>query len=188
MMIAYKGFNPDLSYSLGCGNIKYSKMEWNEENEASAGHVGMHCAADPLDCLDYYPVWKNSVYFMVMVDGDINETNGNSQISCTRMKLLKQLTLEEFVFCSVNYIAEHPYLPMNHRVESEQPLNMDSEDFLIVRGKDPVAGGRKGMVIGLLKESLSDNSITDMSVFTVGKDGFKENVLYDVTGKKKGVI
>ncbi len=44
MMIAYKGFDKDLSCTA-CGNrFQYELGKWNEEKEANCARNGFHCA------------------------------------------------------------------------------------------------------------------------------------------------
>ena len=93
MMIAYKAFDKDLSCTSGGNRYQYRLCIWNEEKEANCARNGFHCAENPLDCLSYYPYWDNAVYYMVLVDGDINEDAYCSRISTTRLKLVKQLNL-----------------------------------------------------------------------------------------------
>ena len=69
MLIAYKGFNPDLT----CKGYKFKLDEWNTEEEANCFKNGLHCAENPLDCLSYYR-WDKAVFYQVIADGDINES------------------------------------------------------------------------------------------------------------------
>ena len=62
MIMAYKGFEKDLSCTLGAGRYQYKVGEWHEEDRAKCANTGLHCAENPLDCLNYYPDTENSVY------------------------------------------------------------------------------------------------------------------------------
>ena len=94
---AYKMFNKDLTCTLGKGKYQYKPGEWIEEPEANCRQNGFHCAKNPLDCLSYYPSWDNSQCWIVEIGGDIDEDSVDSKVSCTRIRLVKRLTLEEFV-------------------------------------------------------------------------------------------
>ena len=65
-MIAYKGFHKDLK----CLGFQFQEHGINETEKANCRQNGFHCAENPLDCLCYYPNWKNSVYYIVDASGD----------------------------------------------------------------------------------------------------------------------
>ena len=104
MILAYKGFDLDLSCTSRGNRFQYVRDRWNEEPRAKCGENGFHCAENPLDCLTYYPCMEKSVYYLVVAAGDINDDENGSRISCTRLRLVKRLNLEEFVAHSLNYI------------------------------------------------------------------------------------
>lgn len=54
MVKAYKGFNKDLTCTMGNGCFQYRENEWMEEPEANCVRNGFHCCYNPLDCLSYY--------------------------------------------------------------------------------------------------------------------------------------
>ena len=83
-MIAYKGFQKDLK----CRGFQFQEYGINETEKANCRQNGFHCAENPLDCLCYYPNWKNSVYYIVDASGDLDEDGEDSKISCTQMRLL----------------------------------------------------------------------------------------------------
>ncbi|MCD8110863.1 MAG: hypothetical protein LUE14_12365 [Clostridiales bacterium] len=185
MWIAYKAFNPDLSCGHGSGRFRYLPQQWNEEPEANCVRNGFHSAEDPVDCLSYYPLWDNAVYWAVLLDGEMNEDGTDTKIASTRLKPLRQLTLEEFVFCACKYRADHPYLSQE---DVEKSLG-NGASIRIVRGKDPSAEGNKGDVIGLLKEAADSPRITDISVFTIDGRNFLPGVVYGLdcqVGKVNG--
>lgn len=64
-MIAYKGFQKDLK----CRGFQFQEYGINETEKANCRQNGFHCAENPLDCLCYYPNWKNSVYYIVDASG-----------------------------------------------------------------------------------------------------------------------
>ena len=168
MLIAYKGFNPDLT----CKGYKFKLDEWNTEEEANCFKNGLHCAEDPLDCLSYYPDWDKAVYYQVIADGDINESGDDTKISCTRMLLAKELSKEEFVLAACDYMIKNPMMKENSFVQREHASS--NEGFFgmkIVRGKHPGASGRKGDIIALLKEEEDSRKIVRISMFKI--DGVK---------------
>ncbi len=44
MIIAYKGFDKDLSCTAGGNRFQYELGTWNEETEANCARNGFHCA------------------------------------------------------------------------------------------------------------------------------------------------
>lgn len=93
-MIAYKGFEKDLV----CRGYQFTKDKVHETDQANCRENGFHCAENPLDCLYYYRDWKNSVYYLVEASGDLDEDGADTKISCTRLRLLKELDFKGFCF------------------------------------------------------------------------------------------
>lgn len=182
MMIAYKGFNPNLTCTSGGHTFQYKTGIWNEEPEANCRRNGFHCAEDPLDCLNYYRNWDKSVYYVVLADGDINEDGTDTKISCTRMKLLHQLSIEEFVAHSLKYIYDHPKRKNNRRVKTD--TGEATEQFVIVRGKRPVAKGKRGMVLGFAKETQDGQNIAEIGLYVVDGKEILPDTWYDICGKE----
>ena len=180
MIMAYKAFNKDLTCTLGRGKFQYEEGKWFEEKEANCIRNGFHCAENPLDCLNYYGDMEKAVYYIVLADGDINEDGTDSKISCTRIKLVKRLTLVEFVAHALNFLYDHPERESSHTV-SERGTAWKS--FVIVRGKEPIAKGEAGTVIGLLKEEQESCIITEIGLYTVGEQGIKPGVWYNIRGE-----
>ena len=92
-MIAYKGFEKDLV----CRGYQFTKDKVHETDQANCRENGFHCAENPLDCLCYYRDWKNSVYYLVEASGDLDEDGADTKISCTRLRLLKELDFKRFL-------------------------------------------------------------------------------------------
>lgn len=184
MIIAYKGFDKDLSCTSYNNRFQYELDKWNEEPEANCACNGFHCAEDPLDCLRYYPDWKNSVYYMVLVGGDINEDGADSRISCTRLKLLKQLDLEELIAHSLRYLCVHPFRKKhNYRVKEDRGEAYSG--FTVIRGKNPIAKGKMGDVLGLLKEESNSRRIAEAGIYTVDGATILPDIWYDINGNRE---
>ena len=186
MIIAYKAFAPDLSCTSGGHRFQYKIGIWNQEPIADCAKRGFHCAEDPLDCLIYYPNWDQAVYYMVLADGDIDEDGQNSKMSCTRLKLVKQLNLEEFVAHSLHYLIRHPGRTRNYQVRKDR--GSAQSGFAIVQGKEPAAKGRLGDVLGLAKEEGDSQEIAEAGLFIVDGKNYLPDIWYDVRGKSLGGI
>ena len=53
-MIAYKGFNGDLTCTFGKGVFQYEAGTTIEEDRSKCARTGLHCAEYVLDCLKWY--------------------------------------------------------------------------------------------------------------------------------------
>ena len=165
MIIAYKAFDKDLSCTSGGNRFQYRLGIWNEEDEANCSHNGFHCAENPLDCLTYYSDWNSAVYYMVLADGDIDEDACDSKISATRLKLVKKLNLAEFIAHSLRYLCEHPMRSNHARVAGNEGEARNG--FVVVRGKNPVAKGKTGDVLGFVKETAGSREVSEIGLFVV---------------------
>lgn len=161
-MKAYKGFNKDLTCTLGRGVFQYQEGVTYTEGEANCVKNGFHAAENPLDCLTYYPNWDNSVYYEVDAGGDIDEDGRDSKIACTELTLVKKLELDEFTVAAVKYMIQHPRRAwtvrsgkVNVRAEIGIPK---SETALIIRGKNPE-------IAPVQKENIMDPAMPGIVAF-----------------------
>lgn len=143
-MKAYKA----TAKGLICRGHKFKRNEVNICAEAKCVNCGWHCAEDPLDCLSYYPDFKNSEFYIVAAGGDIHEDGSDSKISCTEITFGERLTMERFVEESIFYHAKHP-LRGNSRIK--QNTGDACGGFAIVRGYEPMASGKRGDVLGFIE-------------------------------------
>ena len=185
MMIAFKGFDKDLTCTSSGNTYQYRLNAWNAESEANCGKNGMHCAENPLDCLSYYPDWNQAVYYMVAVDGDIDEDACDSKISCTRLRLIKKLDMGEFVAHSLKYMLDHPLRSDNHRVCRNKGEDI-GQGFVIVRGCNPMAKGTLGTVLGFAKEGRGIGEITELGIHIVDGKEILPDTWYNIRGRKVG--
>ena len=176
-MIAYKGFQKDLK----CRGFQFQEYSINETEKANCRQNGFHCAENPLDCLCYYPNWKNSVYYIVDASGDLDEDWEDSKISCTKMRLLKKIELRSLLLHGAAYMAKYPNRKWNSHVAKENGTSCNG--FCIVRGKDPKAKGQKGDLLLLLKEQPGNSQILEIGVICIDGQKYPEEAWIDVTGK-----
>lgn len=187
MEVVYKALNKDLTCTMGRGTFQYKEGVWIEENEANVGCNGLHACLNILDCLGYYSLSENHVYYMALADGDISEDGSNTRVSCTRLKLVKKLGVQDIVLHGMNFIIEHPNLETSSRYVTEE-RGVVKENFLIVRGKNPAGRGKKGDVIGFLKEHPNSSEIISAGILVVDGENIEEDVFYRLDGKKVGAI
>lgn len=184
-MIAYKGFTGDLTSVMGNGDRKtctFAPGITLEVPESKTGRSGFHCCENPFDCFSYYSPETGSRYFIVEAEGDINE-DGPGRIACTKITLLRELSLKEFTGHGVMYMVKHP-LRKNwkkygvvYRVGEDHAYARKGQVIAIARGPEPVAGGEAGSIVGLIKEP-EPGRITGARLFTVtaGKAGRKYTI------------
>ena len=161
---------------------KYKKDILNETSEANCRKNGFHCAENPLDCLSYYSNWDRAAYYIVDASGDINEDDMDSKISCTKLKLLKKLTVEDFVVEGLKYMFVHPFREWNSNVKKDEVTS--NKSFAFVRGKNPVASGKMDSIIGMAKESPYSSDIICINILKI--DGVKvmPDTWYDINGEE----
>ena len=92
-MLAYKGFNADLTCTCGRGTFQYEIGKTIKESKSKCRNSGAHCAEYPLECLRWYPLGCGNRYFLVEASGSLDELGGtDTQLACTEITLLKELS------------------------------------------------------------------------------------------------
>jgi len=180
-MLAYKGFTKDLTAALGSGNYQFEIGVKAETEKAKCASTGFHCAEDPLDVLDYYS-GPTDRYCIVKAEGDIHEDAHGSRISCTSLTPVKEITRQQLAAHACDYMYRHPNRETNKAVAEER--GKADNYFAIVRGKNPIAKGRKGTVIFLLSEARESREIIGITALEIDGKQYKENVYYDSEGKE----
>lgn len=175
-MIAYKG----LERNLTCRGYQFYKGCVNITDKANCAQNGFHCAENPLDCLSYYSNWRHSVYYVVKAEGDLDEDGVDSKISCTRMTLVKELSMEELLLHALAYMVRHPERNPHSRVQREKGKAVDG--FTVVRGKSPRAEGKMGDILALAKEFPDSRKIQEVALFVIDGKTYFADILYDVKG------
>ena len=168
-MIAYKGFEKNLS----CRGYQFKRYGINETTEANCRQNGFHCAENPLDCLVHYPNWKKSTYFIVKAFGDLDEDDQDTKISCTKIELIEELDFPTLLLRGAAYMAIHPDRPWCSLVCKE--TGVGNNGFVIVRGKQPKAKGRKNDLLILVQEEPDSNEIIYVNQLCVDGTRYKEN-------------
>lgn len=178
-MIAYKGFNPGLI----CKNYQF-EMGINRTKEANCRANGFHCAANPLDCLSYYPDIHSSEYYIVDAGGDIDEDGDDSKISCTELNIRKRLEIRDFFMLGLAFMADHPRLIKSGCVREGQARA--SRGYAVVCGTNPLASGEIGDILALAKEDPVQRRIVQIACVQVDGKEILPNVWYDINLKKCG--
>lgn len=178
-MRAFKAFNKNMTCTHGSGSYQYKENSIYTTEMAQAHVTGFHCAAYILDCYKYYAKSKDTVICPVEALGDIDEDGSDTKISCTVMKIGKRLTAEQIVFEALLYLKNHPKFDDRNILRDKGKDNF----ICIVRGRNPIASGSKGTVLGLIEED-SKHNVTGLAIYKVGCEGIQPGRFYDLEGKE----
>jgi hypothetical protein len=180
-MIAYKGFAPGLI----CRGYQFV-MGLNVTDKANCTANGFHCAENPLDCLTYYPNMEQSEYYLVDAGGDVDEDAVDSKIACTELTIRKKLSREEFFLHALAYMYDHPSRKCSRHVRRDQGM-AEANGYVVVRGADPVAMGKRNSILALAKEGPGPHRIEQVTLICVDGKRAKPNVWYDADLKERAV-
>lgn len=170
-MLAYKGFKSDLTCTFGRGTFQYQTGQTIKSEGSKAQHTGLHCAENPVECLCWYPLGGGNRYFLVEAAGSIDELGGtDTQLACTEMTLLKELSLKEFAGHAMIYMVKHPLRAWKCDRRMLQIAEDEAEadgagHIAIARGLHPKVRGKHGAVLGLIRDN--GGLIEDAKLFTV---------------------
>lgn len=183
-MIAYKGFTGELTARLGEGIYQFREGDTFTESSSKTAESGFHCCENPFRCLTYYPLGNGNRYFMVKAEGSIDEDE-SERIACTRLTLLKELTLKEFAGHGMMYMVQHParekWQQSGHGLEvcSERATADCTGAIAIARGAHPEVRGAAGSILGLILEPAAGN-IVAARLFVAGENR-KADTWYTLT-------
>lgn len=180
-MIAYKGFNKDLACIMGKGTFRYEVGKTYKEASARCANTGFHCVEEPVEVLTWYS-GGSSRYCIVEAGGDVHE-DGYDKISCTEMKILKEITLQQLGILECKWIQDHPERDCSSHVEKDSGVAVRN-GIVIVRGKNPKAAGDEGSTIFLLREGKRTKEIEEVGVFQIDGEEYKPNTYYRVDGRE----
>ena len=180
-MIAYKGFNGDLTCTMGNGRFQYEIGHTYTNDKAGCGRTGYHCVEEPIEVLSWYPAGP-SRYCMVDAAGDISE-DGFERIACTEIKILKEITLQQLGILECKWQQDHPNRTYSKHVKRNSGMAKEN-GIVVVRGKQPKAAGQIGSTIFLLREEKDTHDIAEIGVFQIDGEEYKPDVYYRVDGRR----
>lgn len=170
---------------LVCRGYQY-KVGTNVCDHATCVREGFHAAENPLDCLSYYSNFDESECWLCYADGDVHEDGSDSKISCTKLEILRRLGKEGFLAYALQFMAEHPRRPWGNCVVADRG-EAYCNGFTVVRGKDPVALGRKiGDYLALAKED-EKGEVHEVGLLYIDGEVLLPGVWYDIHGDKREV-
>lgn len=149
-MLAYKGFNSNLTCTMGKGTFQYEQgVKYTEEN-AHCGADGFHATDDPLGVLSYYNK-SDDRYFLVELGGNIDEDGVNSRISAPEITLMRELSKTEMYMRGLIWMSRHPKAKIASVVR-EETGDAAGSGYVIVRGKHPKARGSRNDIRTICSE------------------------------------
>ena len=117
--------------------------------------------------------------------GDIDEDASDTKISCTELRILKQLSKKELFLHALAYMVDHPHRKWSSHVHSDRTKAYGG--YAVVRGIDPLASGEIGDFLALAKENPKDGTIIQIALMQVDGIRILPNVWYDVELKERTV-
>ena len=137
-----------------------------------------------MDCLSYYP-FEDSEFYLVDAGGDIDEDNTDSKISCTELRILKQLSQKELFLHALAYMVDHPHRKWSSHVTADRVHA--NGGYAVVRGPDPLACGSIGDYLAFAKEDPASGKIEQIAFAQVDGKVLLPGVWYDVNFEKRTV-
>lgn len=187
-MIAFKGFTKELTATHGKGLYQYQQGETYIEEKSKTRSTGFHCAEYILDCMTWYPMDGKNRFFKVEAEGSIDEESECSMVVCTKMTLLKELTVKEIAGFAMVYMVKHPKRNWEKSdryvcVAKEEAEAPKKDTIAIARGRNPKVRGAAGSILGLILES-ENREILQAKIFEAGRDA-KADTWYTVNKERE---
>ena len=93
-IIAYKGFNGDLS----CRGFLYKVgKEYHIDGDIEVCKKGFHACQNPLDVFDHYNMSPYTRYAMVELWGDVDFAIDNEKLCATNIRIVKEMSIDDMV-------------------------------------------------------------------------------------------
>ena len=113
----------------------------------------------------------------------MDEDSCDSKVSVQKIRLVKRLSLSEFVARACMYIMEHPALAYNYHVTEDKAV-ADGNHFAIAVGEEPKARGKTGDILGILRTYPDSREIAEATCFEIDGEEYLPDVWYDAGGKE----
>ena len=101
-MIAYKGFNKDMT----CRGFQFEEGKTYEEDSAVLCEKGFHACEMPLNVFEYYAP-GSSVYHRVELEDVSPERKEDSKVCAKKIKIGARLSIGELVKLQAEYVKDH---------------------------------------------------------------------------------
>ena len=98
-MIAYKGFNEDMT----CRGFQYEEgKEYEYDGDIKLCEEGFHACKHPLECFKFYDP-SRSLYHVVELNGETLEDNDSTKMVASKIKIGKKLNIAELVNAAIDF-------------------------------------------------------------------------------------
>ena len=184
-MIVYKGFHKNLTCTMGNGTYKYTPGELNVEESSKCRSTGFHACEYPLGVFRWYSNIKESKYYKCEAGGSIDEVQNSTDLACSELTLLEELSLEQITYYALMWIATHPKSPDWECLYSDVMASVDnastSRGIAIARGQEPHAKGEEfGACLGFVEER--DGEIQAVRMIKVDNEKYMPKIWYACRG------
>lgn len=123
---------------------------------------------------NYYSPHDDVEYRVVIASGDIHEDGNDSKISCTRMIVKQEITIEQVAAAALLYWQKHP-------MRSRENYSISGK-FKMARDTNPVLKGELGewlcFAVG------DEEAITKIGMIFIDGKNYIPDVLYNVAGER----
>lgn len=180
-MIVYKAFRKGMK----CRSHQFV-MGINVTDKANCAQNGFHAVEEPFNMFRYYHYEPGTTdeYYICDAGGDIDEDDTDSKISCTKLTIIRRLTIEELTAAELLYIKKNPerhltqYLP--YITVLSDKASAVAGGAAIAIGSSPVAKGMTGSVLGLVQKNNDD---IRMRMYMVDGSRIKPDTWYGMEGE-----
>ena len=128
-IIAYKGFNGDLS----CRDFMYEvgkEYHLDNDNDINVCCNGFHACQNPLDVFVYYPMSSYTRYAMVMLWGDVDFANDGKKICATDIMIVKEIGIDEMVTVGIMYSFPKIKINENDKTSHDMIISRKNADSI----------------------------------------------------------
>ena len=126
-IIAYKGFNGDLS----CRGFLYKVgKEYHIDGDIEVCKKGFHACQNPLDVFVYYPMSSYTRYAMVMLWGDVDFANDGKKICATDIMIVKEIGIDEMVTVGIMYSFPKIKINENDKTSHDMIISRKNADSI----------------------------------------------------------
>ena len=178
-MIAYKGFNKDMT----CRGYQFAVGEtYKHKGKVAACKSGFHACEYPLDCFSYYAPGE-SVYAIVEADGSIEHHEEDSKVACSSLTIKASIDLPGLIKAAIEYTTSRckpidPNSPASNSGDSGAASNSGlhgvAADFNGYESKSKSC--ESGAIVCIHR--ADNGSIIHIRASKVGENGIKPDVFY----------
>ena len=183
VIVGVKGFD----LNLKCRDYQFEVGKTHKEKSAKCCKSGFHFCENPLDVFGYYPPGE-SRFCIVEGSGDIDREGDDSKVSCTELKVVREIQPFEFADLAKEYILKNVtdeksntgnYSSSSNTGDQSSSSVSGSESVAIVTGYQGKAKGALGCWI-VLTERNSEMEILDIRAVKVDGDSIKADTYYQL--------